>query len=120
MVAARGLLVDVRPLSESRTFRAWWLGSSLSMFGSQLTSFALVYYVWSTTHRAALVGGVALAQVVPTVVGALIGGGLADRTDRRRLVIVTRVGQLIGSVVLAIVVTTGPPSIPLLFLVVAV
>src|SRR4051794_34683046 len=107
MAGPQGLLVDVRPLRESRAFRAWWLGSSLSAFGSQLTSFALIYYVWSTTHRADLVGGVALAQVIPTVVGALVGGALADRGDRRRLVLVTRIGQLVGSVVLAVVVTTG-------------
>ncbi len=120
MVGTRGLLVDVRPLAESRAFRAWWLGSSLSVLGGQLTSFALIYYVWSTTHRAELVGGVALAQVVPTVLAALLGGALADRGDRRRLVIVTRAGQLIGSLLLAVVVTTGSASIPLLYLVVAV
>lgn len=120
MVGPRGVLVDVRPLSESRTFRAWWLGSSLSAFGSQLTSFALIYYVWSTTHRADLVGGVALAQVIPTVVAALIGGALADRGDRRRLVIVTRTGQLLGSVVLAAVVTSGVTSVAVLYLVIAI
>jgi MFS family permease len=120
MVGPRGLLVDVRPLSESRPFRAWWLGSSLSVFGSQLTAFGLIYYVWSTTHRADLVGGVALAQVISTVLGAMIGGALADRGDRRRLVIVTRLGQLLGSIMLAVVVTAGFASIPLLYLVVAV
>src|SRR6478735_1658366 len=120
MVGTRGLLVDVRPLAESRAFRAWWLGSSLSALGSQLTSFALIYYVWSTTHRADLVGGLALAQVLPTIVAALVGGALADRGDRRRLVIVTRVGQLLGSVILAVVVTAGIESVPLLYLVVAI
>ncbi len=119
MESRRALLVDVRPLSESPAFRAWWLGSSLSAFGGQLTAFALIYYVWSTTHRADLVGGVPLAQALPTIVAALVGGSLADRGDRRRLVIITRVGQLVGSVVLAVVVTAGSPSIPVLYLVVA-
>ncbi len=73
MVSSRGLLLDVRPLVESRPFRAWWLGSALSAFGGQFTSFALLYYVWSTTHDAGLVGGVALAQAVPTVLAALVG-----------------------------------------------
>jgi len=118
--SARGYLLDVRPLRESPTFRAWWLGSALSTFGSQLTAFALLYYIWSTTHEAALVGGVALAQLVATVIGALLGGALADRLDRRQLVLWTRVGQLLGSVVLALVVINGNSAVPLIYLVAAV
>lgn len=114
------VLLDTRPLRESPPFRAWWLGSALSTFGSQLTSFALLFYVWSTTHEAALVGGVALAQLVTTVAGALLGGALADSTDRRRLVLWTRVGQLLGSVALAAIVVSGSPWLPALYLVAAV
>lgn len=120
MVRPRGLLVDVRPLVESPTFRTWWMGSALSVFGSQFTAFALLYYVWSTTHDAALVGGVALAQVVPTVIAALIGGALADRGNRRKLVLYTRLGQFVASVVLAGVVIAATASIPVLYLVVAI
>ena len=29
-------------------FPDWWLGSALSSFGGQLTSFALLYYLWTT------------------------------------------------------------------------
>lgn len=118
-MSPRGLLLDVRPLRHSAPFRAWWLGSVVSTFGGQLTAFALLYYVWTTTHEAALVGAVALAELVATVLGALLGGSLADRTDRRTLVLRTRLGQLAGSVALAVVVTVGPGSLPLLFLVAA-
>jgi MFS family permease len=120
MAGPRALLVDLRPLSESRAFRAWWLGSSLSGFGSQLTAFAVLYYVWSTTHRADLLGWLAMAQIVPTVVAALVGGALADRVDRRRLVIATRFGQLAGSVALAVTVATGTAPVALVFVVVAI
>lgn len=104
-----GLLVDVRPLRESPAFRSWWLGSTLSMFGGQLSAFALLYYVWARTHEPALVGAIGLAQLVATVVGALLGGSLADRFDRRRLVLVTRAGQLVASVVLAVLVLLTLP-----------
>lgn len=121
MTGARpGLLVDVRPLVESRTFRVWWLGSALSVFGGQFTSFALLYYVWTTTRDARLVGGVALAQAVPTVVAALVGGALADRGDRRLLVLYTRAGQFLASVALATVVIMATPPIPVLYLLVGV
>ncbi len=106
-MSLRGLLLDTRPLRESPRFRAWWLGSALSSFGGQLTSFALLYYLWTSTHEPALVGGVALVQLVATVLGALLGGSLADRTDRRVLVMRSRVAQLAGSVTLAVLVYTG-------------
>jgi len=103
------VLVDVRPLRESPAFRVWWLGSTLSTFGGQLSSFALLYYVWARTHQPALVGLVGLAQVVPTVAGALLGGALADRYDRRRLVLVTRAGQLVAALALALLVLLALP-----------
>jgi MFS family permease len=118
-VSRRGLLLDARPLRESPPFRAWWLGSTLSSFGGQLASFALLYYLWASTHEAALVGGVALVQLVATVLGALLGGSLADRTDRRRLVMVSRVGQLVGSLALAELVWTGAASVPMVYAVAA-
>ncbi|MEO5709457.1 MAG: MFS transporter [Nocardioidaceae bacterium] len=113
----RGVLLDTRPLTENPQFRGWWLGSALSSLGSQLTAFALLYYLWVSTHRPALVGGVALVQLVATVAGALLGGSLADRTDRRVLVLRSRVGQLVGSVSLAALVLTGTASVPALYVV---
>jgi MFS family permease len=115
----RGVLLDTRPLRDSPAFRAWWLGSALSSFGSQLTAFALLYLLWFSTHQPALVGGVALVQLVATVLGALLGGSLADRTDRRVLVMRSRVGQLVGSVALAALVLTGPASVPAVYVVAA-
>lgn len=119
-MSTRALLVDVRPLVENRAFRSWWLGSALSVFGSAFTSFALPFYIWSATHDATLVGGVALAQVVPTVAAALFGGALADRRDRRVLVLVTRLGQLVSSVALLVLVATRADSITVLYVVVAI
>jgi MFS family permease len=116
----RGLLLDVRPLRESPTFRAWWTGSAVSLFGGQLTSFAVLYAVWTLTHSPAQVGGVAVAELGPTVVGALAGGSLADRLDRRRLLLVTRSGQLVCSLALALLVVVGTASVLALYAAVAV
>ena len=116
----RELLADVRPLRQSRAFRRWWVGSLLSGLGTQLTLFAVGYYVWTTTHRANLVGGIAVAELVPTVLCALLGGSLADRTDRRRLVLVCRIGQLMASVALALVATGSVGSVSYVYAAVAV
>ena len=112
-------VVDIRPLRASPGFRSWWAGSALSVFGGQFTTFALLYFVWTTTHEPALVGGVAVAEIAPTITGALVGGVLADRHDRRRLVLLTRSGQTVMAAALAVFVVAGATSIPLLFVLVA-
>jgi MFS family permease len=86
-------LVDVRPLRTSPAFRRLWIGSSLSAMGGQLTLVAVLYQAWELTDSAAAVGALGLARAVPMVVFGLVGGSLADAVDRRRLVLLTTIGQ---------------------------
>ena len=59
------------------------------MLGNQLTTVAIPFQVFSMTHSSLQVGLVSLAQLVPLVVGSLIGGTLGDVMDRRRLMILS-------------------------------
>ena len=59
------------------------------MLGNQLTSVAIPFQVFSMTHSSLQVGLVSLAQLVPLVVGSLIGGTLGDVMDRRRLMVIS-------------------------------
>jgi predicted MFS family arabinose efflux permease len=96
-------LVDLRPLRENRTFRRFWLGDTASGFGGQFGSFAVVFYVWQSTHSAAAVGLVGLATGVPLIVLALIGSGFTDHVDRRRLALRCTWGQiLVGAAMTAV------------------
>lgn len=98
-------LVDVRPLREHDQFRRLWLGTAASGFGSQLTAFAVAYFVWTTTHSPAMVGAIGLASAAPLIVFALVGASFADAIDRRRLVIVTTLGQIVTSSAMALLST---------------
>lgn len=90
-------LVDVRPLRGHPEFRRLWIGTTASGFGSQFTSFAVAYFVWTTTHSPAMVGAIGLAAAAPLIVFALVGASFADTVDRRRLVILTTLGQVVTS-----------------------
>jgi len=59
------------------------------MLGNQLTTVAIPFQVFSMTHSSLQVGLVSLAQLVPLVVGSLIGGTLGDVMDRRRLMVIS-------------------------------
>jgi MFS family permease len=85
------LLTDITPLRENPAFRRLWLGTMLSRTGSAMTTFAITLQVYDMTSSTAAVGGIAVATLIPMVLIALPGGSLADRFDRRRLVLVMTV-----------------------------
>ncbi|MGW6285406.1 MFS transporter [Streptomyces sp. NPDC055107] len=93
-------LLDIRPLRSSPAFRWFWLGSTLSTFGSQLTVVAVYYQVWEATGSGIAVGAVGLAQAIPMILGGLVGGTLADSMDRRTLVLLTSCGQAFAAALL--------------------
>lgn len=94
------LLTDITPLRENPPFRRLWLGTMLSRTGSAMTSFAVTLQVYDITRSTAAVGLLGVATLVPMLVIALPGGSMADRFDRRRLVLVMTVCQTAASVLL--------------------
>ena len=113
------LLTDITPLRESPAFRRIWLGSMLSGIGSAMTTFAVMLQVYDLTRSSAAVGGIGLAQFIPLLLISLPGGTLADRVDRRRLVLAVTVGQTAISAVLFTLAAVGGASLWALYALVA-
>ncbi|MGJ7906464.1 MFS transporter [Actinopolyspora sp. H202] len=86
-------LLDTRPVRSHAAFRRWWVGSTLSVFGGQLTTVAVLYQTWESTGSSLAVGSLGIARAVPAVLFGLLGGSVADTVDRRRLVLLTTSGQ---------------------------
>jgi MFS family permease len=83
------LIADLGPLRESPAFRRLWAGTVLSSVGSALTTFAVILQVYDLTRSPLAVGGIGVAQMVPTLLIGLAGGSVTDAIDRRKLVLVT-------------------------------
>ncbi|HEU4753440.1 MAG TPA: MFS transporter [Armatimonadota bacterium] len=73
-----------------RNYRLYFIGQFVSMCGTWLQLVAEGWLVWSLTHNAFQVGLVSACGSVPTLLLSLPGGTLADRVDRRRLLLVTQ------------------------------
>jgi len=116
----RGLFPDISPLRESPAFRLLWIGQIISMTGSMVRFVAIPYQIYLLTGSPLAVGLIGLFQAVPTIVLSLFGGVIADRVDRRRLLIVTQVCLTANSVVLAIATQLGFVSVPFLYALTAV
>ena len=107
--ALRAAALDVRPLRESRDFRLLWSGQLVSMLGRQITVVAIPFQVYALSRSTLAVGLIGAAQVVPYVGTSLFGGALADRVDRRRLLLATNVALALCSAALAIAALRGDP-----------
>src|SRR5207245_3891559 len=75
-------------LLKRRYFRRLWAVTTVSSLGDWLGVFALTGYVQEISHKPEFaVGGVLLFRVVPGLFFGPFAGVLADRFDRRRLMI---------------------------------
>ncbi|MEI7054835.1 MFS transporter [Nocardioides sp. CCNWLW239] len=96
----RHLLIDIAPLRTSRAFRRFFLGRAVSGLGGQITIVAVMFQVWESTHSPFWSGSVAFARLVPLLVAGLWGGAVADRMDRRSILMVTNLAQLVLALLL--------------------
>ncbi|MGC4042765.1 MAG: MFS transporter [Armatimonas sp.] len=71
----------------SRNFQLFTLGGLASAMGGQIFSVALGWELYERTHDPGALGLVGLLQVIPVLTLALPAGDLADRTDRRLLML---------------------------------
>ncbi|MGA8635719.1 MAG: MFS transporter [Candidatus Dormiibacterota bacterium] len=118
--AFRTLAVDATSLRESRPFRRLWIGQLISLVGRQITLVAVPFQVYSLTRSALDVGLLGIVQAVPLVCGSLGGGAIADRFDRRRVLMVTQLCLATCSGLLALGAFIGHPPLLEIYAVVAV
>jgi MFS family permease len=83
----RRLAVDLTPLRASRELRLLFVGWVVSGLGTQAALVALPYQVYVQTGSELLVGLLGAVELVPVMAMALLGGAVADRFDRRRLLL---------------------------------
>jgi len=111
----RGLAVDITPLRRSRDYRLLWFGQLISTTGRQITLVALPYQVFQLTGSALDVGLIGLAQLVPLIFFSIVGGAVADRVDRRKLLLATEVGMAATSGLLLAGAVHGEPNLWFLY-----
>jgi MFS family permease len=85
----RRLFLDLTPARQCPEYRRLWLGLTLSNAGNQITAVAVPVQMYDLTRSSLAVGLAGLAIAAPMIVLGLFGGAVADRMDRRRLVLVT-------------------------------
>ena len=111
------LLADTTPLRVSRDFRRLWIGHGVSFVGTTVSAAVLPYQLFHRTHSSLDVGLLGLAQLVPLLVCSIVGGGFADRFDKRRLLLVVTGASMACSALLAANAALAHPQVWVLYVV---
>jgi MFS family permease len=105
----RAHLIDVSPLRISEDFRRLFIGRSISEFGDGIVAVAVPFQVYALTRSTLAVGLLGLCELVPVFVFPIVGGAMADATERRRLVIGTNALLAMMSLLMAVNASRHPP-----------
>jgi MFS family permease len=90
------------PALRYRDYRNYWFGTLASVTGFQMFQFGQLWLIYELTESPLYLGYVGLAQAIPAIVLNLVGGVVADRFNRRILILST---QILNSVLIAILAT---------------
>src|SRR5580765_3316142 len=104
--------MDLTPLRH-RDFRLLYAAQAVSFFGTMITYVALPYQMYRVTGSTLAVGLLGLAELVPLLATAFVGGALADAVDRRRMALITDLALAAGSAALVLIALNRPSAWPL-------
>ena len=115
----RTLAVDVAPLRASRDLRLLTIGNFVTGLGTQATLVALPYQLYVQTRSPVLTGLLGAVELGPLIAMSLYGGALADRMDRKRLLLLDQFALVAIAAGLAAGAFAGHPPIALLYVLAA-
>ena len=98
-----------------KNFYKLWLGELISNIGSGMTAFALSVYVYEKTGSVSYVSFITLLSFMPSIILSPIGGLLADRYDRRLLMIIGDLFSGLGLIYILWSIQAGEKSIVPIF-----
>lgn len=115
----RDFVIDIEPLRTSRDFRAIFIARVVSLFGLGMATVALSAQVYGLTHSTFNVAVASMIMSITVLLGSLWGGVMADRTDRRRLIVWARAAAALAFAGLAVNAFLPDPSLWAIYLCVA-
>src|SRR5215218_3142213 len=99
-----------------RNFRLFFTGQLISQGGTWMQTIALNWLVLHLSHNNGFLVGLAIAlQFLPTLLFGVWGGAIADRFDKRKVLLCTQVAMAMVAVVLTLVDVTGVVQLWMLY-----
>lgn len=89
---------------QSQAYRRYWAGNLVSVGGQWMQRVAQDWLVWTLTDSPRALGVTMAFQFMPVLLGALWGGTITDRSDLRRVLLVTQAASACLALLLAALV----------------
>ena len=111
------IAVDISPLRKYPDFRRLWTSGLISYFGSMITYVALPFQIKELTNSYIAVGLMGAVELIPLIIFGLYGGVLADRVDRRKMILFTEFALMVMTFSLFINSQLAEPSLIWIYIV---
>jgi MFS family permease len=98
-----------------RNYQLFFVGQLVSLIGTWMQSVAQSWLVYRLTGSSLLLGAVSFASQVPVFVVAPIGGAVADRVSRRRILLATQIAAMLLALGLGFFTLSGRIRVAHLF-----
>ena len=89
-----------------RNYRLYWFGQLSSVLAQNMEGVAQSWLVLEITNSPLLLGLTGLSFAAPTILLSLLGGVIADRADRRRIMILTQSASALNFLIIGTLVVT--------------
>lgn len=109
-------IVNFNLLKKNPAFAALYANFAFNTLASMMLMIAIPYQIYHQTKSTLLVGLISSCQLLPLLVTALWGGVLADRYNRRILILFSQAGFCFGSMALLLNAIMLHSSISVIFL----
>ncbi len=99
-----------------RNYRYYYYGQSISLIGVWVQNIAMGWLVYRLTGSALLLGTIAFALQIPSLMITPFAGVLADRWNRKNVIIITQVLLMLVAFMLAGLTITGKITVPMIII----
>src|SRR5882757_11144685 len=88
----------------SRNYRLYFIGQSVSLIGTWMQKTAVSWVIYSLTHSKFMLGVTLFATMFPSFLFSFLGGVVADRYNKYKLLLLTQVISMVQAVLLTLLV----------------
>lgn len=113
-------MLQVPPALRVRSFGLYWTGLLLSVAGSQMQFWSLLWHISKLSDQPIVVSGIGLVRFVPILVFSLVAGAVADAVNRRKIMFITQTTLMLVSATLGVLTLLGVVQVWHIYLLTAV
>jgi MFS family permease len=99
--------IHIPPSLRHKKFTLLWVGLMISVAGTQMQVWTLLWHIRLLTDQPIALGGVGLARILPVIVFSLLGGVVADVANRRMIMFITQTTMMLLAAALAVLTLNG-------------